>query len=127
MRRLTGLGRRRTVVPWGDHGVGHEGRPRVLHVLTGGLEPVSSRSEDMAARLDAVRAAVDTADQGGCSIVGICLGAQMIATVVSDLIPRPVGGGEEARLTLVTACDPDVPDLGSERDTAELPSRPTPG
>ena len=111
VRRLTDPGRRPTVVPWGDSGDEYVGRAGVLHVFTGGLEPVSSGSEDMAARLHAVRAAVDTAEGGGCSVVGICLGAQMIAAVVSGLAPRPVRGGGEAGLTLVAGCAPGVPDL----------------
>jgi GMP synthase-like glutamine amidotransferase len=111
VRRLTGLGRRPTVVPWGDRGDEHVGRGGVLHVFTGGLEPVSSGSVETAARLDAVRAAVGTAERNGCWVVGICLGAQMIAAIVSGLAPRPVAGGGEAGLTLVSGCAPDVPDL----------------
>ncbi|SNS59432.1 GMP synthase - Glutamine amidotransferase [Geodermatophilus pulveris] len=122
VRRLTALGRQPSVVPWGDPGAAHAGRSGVLHVFTGGLEPVSSGSPEMAARLDAVRAAVRTAERDGCSVVGVCLGAQMIAAVVAGLVPRPVAGGGEAGLTVVTGRAPDVPDLTvATAHVAEVP------
>lgn len=122
VHRLTALGRQPTVVPWGDPGAGLVGRAGVLHVFTGGLEPVCSGSAETAARLDAVRAAVDSAGRGACSVVGICLGAQMIAAVVGGLVPRPVAGGGEAGLTVVTGRAPGVPDLAvATAHVAEVP------
>lgn len=122
VHRLTALGRQPTVVQWGDPGAGHVGRTGVLHVFTGGLEPVDSGSAETAARLDAVRAAVDTAERQACSVVGICLGAQMIAAVVGGMVPRPVSGGGEAGLTLVTGRAPGVPDLAvATAHVAEVP------
>jgi GMP synthase-like glutamine amidotransferase len=100
-RRLSLLGWRTSLVPWGDPGGAHRGRAGVLHVFTGGLEPVASGTAAMADRLDAVADALSTARSDGCSVLGICLGAQMIAAVAAGLPPEPVPGGGEAGLTLV--------------------------
>jgi GMP synthase-like glutamine amidotransferase len=100
-RRLRLLGWQVTSVPWGDHGIAHRGRPGVLHVFSGGMEPVASGSAAMADRLAAVEQALATARVDECSVVGICLGAQMIAAVSAGFAPRPVTGGGEAGLTLV--------------------------
>lgn len=99
--RLTLLGWQVTVIAWGDPGTAHRGRPGVLHVFTGGMEPVASGSAAMADRLGAVADALATARSDGCSVIGICLGAQMVAAVSTGLLPRPVAGGGEAGLTLV--------------------------
>jgi GMP synthase-like glutamine amidotransferase len=100
-RRLRLLGWQVTSVPWGDHGAAHRGRPGVLHVFSGGMEPVASGSAAMADRLGAVAEALATARFDQCSVLGICLGAQQIAAVSAGLVPRPVAGGGEAGLTLV--------------------------
>ena len=91
-RRLGLLGWRTSLVPWGDPGDAHRGRAGVLHVFTGGLEPVASGTAAMADRLDAVADALATARSDGCSVLGICLGAQMIAAVAAGLPPEPVPG-----------------------------------
>lgn len=99
--RLSLLGWQVTVVPWGDPGIADRGRPGVLHVFTGGMEPVASGSAAMADRLGAVADALATARYDECSVIGICLGAQMFAAASTGLLPRPVAGGGEAGLTLV--------------------------
>ncbi len=98
---LTSLGWRVAVVPWGDPAAEHQGRPGVLHVFTGGLEPVGSGTTAMADRLDAVRAGLAAADADRASIVGICLGAQMIAAVSGGVLPEAVPGGGEVGTTTV--------------------------
>lgn len=100
-RRLSGLGWQVTVVPWGSAGPAQRGRPGILHVFGGGMEPVSSASPEMKDRLDAVDAALATAASGRCAVIGICLGAQMIGAVAAGRMPRAVGGGGEAGLTVV--------------------------
>ncbi|KQS66813.1 hypothetical protein ASG41_10355 [Modestobacter sp. Leaf380] len=106
---LTSLGWHVSVVPWGDPAAEHQGRPGVLHVFTGGLEPVSSGTAAMADRLDAVRAGLAAADADRASVVGICLGAQMIAAVSGDVLPEAVpGGGEVGTTTLRGRGVPDV-------------------
>jgi GMP synthase-like glutamine amidotransferase len=100
-RRLRLLGWQVTTVPWGDAGTVHRGRPGVLHVFSGGMEPVASGSAAMADRLVAVEQALATARVDECSVIGICLGAQMIAAVSAGFPPRPVTGGGESGLTLV--------------------------
>ncbi len=98
---LVGLGWQVAVVPWGDPAAEHQGRPGVLHVFSGGLEPVDSGTVAMAERLDAVRAGLAAADAHRASVVGICLGAQMIAAVSGGVLPEPVpGGGEVGTTTL---------------------------
>jgi GMP synthase-like glutamine amidotransferase len=99
--RLQLLGWSVTVVPWGRAGAEHRGRAGVLHVFGGGMEPVASGSAAMTDRLAAVTAALATARLDGCSVVGICLGAQMIAAVSAGLLPQPVAGGGEAGLAAV--------------------------
>jgi GMP synthase-like glutamine amidotransferase len=99
--RLGLLGWSVTVVPWGSAGAEHRGRAGVLHVFSGGMEPVASGSAAMTDRLAAVTAALATARLGGCSVVGICLGAQMIAAVSAGLLPQPVAGGGEVGLARV--------------------------
>jgi GMP synthase-like glutamine amidotransferase len=99
--RLSELGWRTTLVPWGDPGTEQRGRTGVLHVFTGGMEPVGSGTSVMADRLDAVAGALATARSGNGWVVGICLGAQMIAAVEAGLPPEPVPGGGEAGLALV--------------------------
>ena len=98
---LVGLGWQVAVVPWGDPAAEHQGRPGVLHVFSGGLEPVDSGTAAMAERLDAVRAGLEAADADRTSVVGICLGAQMIAAVSGGMLSEPVpGGGEVGTTTL---------------------------
>jgi GMP synthase-like glutamine amidotransferase len=122
--RLTGLGWSVTVVPWGDAGDGRRGRPDVLHVFTGGMEGVSSGSAAMADRLDAVRAALGTAEDDRCSVVGICLGAQMIAAVAAGLPSRAVTTGGEAGLTAVRAHRGELPSLVvATAHVAEVPEQ----
>ncbi|MGY1712325.1 hypothetical protein ACI8AC_22720 [Geodermatophilus sp. SYSU D00758] len=122
-RRLAQLGWRVTRIPWDDEGGGHRGRPDVLHVFSGGLEPVSSGSAAMADRLAAVAAALETAGRDRCSVVGICLGAQMIAAVAAGLTPQPVGGGGEAGLTALRGHTPGTPDLVvATAHVAEVPA-----
>ncbi len=89
------------VVPWGDPAAEHRGRSGVLHVFSGGLEAVGSGTTAMAERLDAVRAALDVAGRDRASVLGICLGAQMIAAVAGQLDPEPVPCGGEAGVTTV--------------------------
>ncbi|SFL60875.1 Glutamine amidotransferase class-I [Geodermatophilus ruber] len=110
-RLLVRLGWRVTLVPWGATGAEHRGRAGVLHVFSGGEEPVGSGSAAMLDRLAAVAAALGTAQQDGCAVVGICLGAQMIAAAGAGLPPRPVAGGGEAGLTTVRGAEPGVRDL----------------
>jgi GMP synthase-like glutamine amidotransferase len=105
-RRLRLLGRRVTVVPWGDPGGLHRGRPDVLHVFGGGMEPVDSGSAAMSDRLAALADALDVAASGEATVLGICLGAQMIAAVSCGLLPAPVTGGGEAGLTTVRGHGP---------------------
>ena len=103
------LGWRVSLVPWGDPAAEHRGRDGVLHVFSGGLEAIGSGSAAMAERLDAVRAALDVAADDRASVVGICLGAQMIAAVAGQLDPEPVPSGGEAGTTTVHGHG--VPDL----------------
>ena len=110
-QRLENLGWRVDLVPWGAEGREHSGRPDVLHVFSGGMEPVSSGSAAMADRLDAVAAALTAAQQDRCSVIGICLGAQMIAAVAAGLGPRPVPGGGEAGFTVLRPETPGAPAL----------------
>jgi GMP synthase-like glutamine amidotransferase len=100
-RQLALLGWQTAVIPWGNPGDAHRGRADVLHVFTGGMEPVTSGSVAMSDRLGAVEDALATARLDGCSVVGICLGAQMIAAAAAGLHPRAVPGGGEAGLTSV--------------------------
>jgi GMP synthase-like glutamine amidotransferase len=105
-RRLRRLGWQVTVVPWGDPGILHRGRTEVLHVFGGGMEPVDSGSAAMSGRLTAVADALSAAESGSSTVVGICLGAQLIAAASSGLLPRPVAGCGEAGLTTVRGHGP---------------------
>lgn len=89
------------LVPWGDPGTAHRGRPGVLHVFSGGEEPVGSGSPEMTDRLAAVADALHVAASGGCRVLGICLGAQMIAAVADGRLPRAARGGGEAGIAAV--------------------------
>ncbi|SDP28688.1 GMP synthase-Glutamine amidotransferase [Klenkia soli] len=111
---LVRMGWQVDVVPWGDPAAEHQGRLDVLHVFSGGLEPVGSGTAAMADRLDAVRAGIGAAEGGRACVLGICLGAQMIAAVSGGVLPEPVpGGGEVGTATLHGLDLPDlhVPDL----------------
>ncbi|WCO67088.1 hypothetical protein PO878_21605 [Iamia majanohamensis] len=122
--RLTALGLRTRTVPWGASGLVHRGRPDVLHVFTGGMEPVASGSPEMEDRMGAVTAAVVAAGEGACSVLGICLGAQMIAAAASGLEPVPAAGGGEAGTTTVRSQHPDVADVVvGTAHTHEVPRR----
>lgn len=112
---LGSLGWRVAVVPWGDPAAEHQGRAGVLHVFSGGLEPVGSGTAAMADRLDAVRAGLAAADAGRACVVGICLGAQMIAAVSAGVLPEDVPGGGELGTTTVRGVGPldqGLPGLG---------------
>jgi GMP synthase-like glutamine amidotransferase len=65
------------------------------------MEPVTSGTAAMACRLGAVDAALATAGLDECSVLGICLGAQLIAAAWGGLVPRAAAGGGEAGLTVV--------------------------
>lgn len=106
---LAQLGWQVAVVPWGDPAAEHQGRLDVLHVFSGGLEPVASGTAAMADRLDAVRAGIEAAEGGRASVLGICLGAQMIAAVSGGVLPEAVPGGGEVGTT--TLRGPGVPEL----------------
>lgn len=106
--QLAALGWRVSLVPWGDPASEHRGRTDVLHVFGGGLEAVDSGTAAMAERLDAVRAAL-AASREGAAVLGVCLGAQMLAAVGADAGPLPVVSGGEAGLTTVRGHG--VPDL----------------
>ncbi|WP_157944016.1 glutamine amidotransferase-related protein [Blastococcus atacamensis] len=122
--RLGRLGWNITVVPWGDDGTEHYGRPDVLHVFGGGLEPVASGSSAMTGRLSAVAAALTTAEADRCSVLGICLGAQMIAAVATGLLPRPARGGGEAGRTVLRPESPTAPEVVvATAHVAEVPDR----
>jgi GMP synthase-like glutamine amidotransferase len=110
-RRLDDAGWRTRLVPWGDPGHALRGAPDVLHVVTGGAEPLALRSAECVDRLGAVREAMRTAADGACSVVGICLGAQMIAAVHAGLDPERVPTGGEAGVARVRAQVPGLADL----------------
>lgn len=110
-RRLDAAGWRTHLVPWGDPGQHVRGAADVLHVFTGGAEPLALRSAEAVDRVDAVAAAVRTAELGACSVVGICLGAQMIAQVHAGLSPERVPAGGEAGVARVQGHAPGVGDL----------------
>lgn len=110
-RRLDEAGWRTHLVPWGDPGHHVRGAADVLHVFTGGAEPLALRSAEAVDRTEAVAAAVRTAEQGACSVVGICLGAQMLAQVHAGLGPERVPTGGEAGVTRVHARTGGVGDL----------------
>lgn len=100
------------IVEWGDRpAVRPRRRPVDIHVFSGGMEAVTSGTRDMAQRLRDVEAAVAAAAIGRTKVVGICLGSQMIARVVSGLAPVPVRGGGEAGTTVVRAVDGRATDL----------------
>ncbi|WP_165628801.1 glutamine amidotransferase-related protein [Klenkia taihuensis] len=107
--QLAALGWRVSLVPWGDPADEHRGRADVLHVFSGGLEAVGSRTAAMAERLDAVRSALAVADEGRAAVLGVCLGAQMIAAVTTGVAPQPVAAGGEVGTTTVHGHG--VPDL----------------
>lgn len=109
--RLRAMGWRTRVVPWGDPGIAHRGRHGVLHVFSGGGEPVGSASPEALDRLGAVEAAVLAAAEDQASVLGICLGAQMIAAAVSGALPVAAGAGGEAGVTTVRSVCPGVGDL----------------
>jgi GMP synthase-like glutamine amidotransferase len=109
-KRLSRAGWSVTVVPWGDPGLAYRGLAG-LHVFSGGEEPVSSGSPEMLDRSRAVEAAVVAAGSGTASVLGICLGAQMIASVVSGLAPRPVRTGGEHGAAAVRSAGGGAPDL----------------
>lgn len=122
--RLTALGLRVRTVSWGETGLAHRGRPDVLHVFSGGMEPVRSGTAQMEDRMGAVTAAVLAAAEDACSVVGICLGAQMIAAAVSGLGPVPCSGGGEAGVTTVRSHHPDAADMVvGTAHTHEVPRR----
>lgn len=75
------------------------------------MEAVSSGTRDMAQRLRDVEAAVAAAAIGRTRVVRICLGAQLIARVVSGLAPVPVRCGGEAGTTVVRAVAARAADL----------------
>ncbi|WP_165839452.1 glutamine amidotransferase-related protein [Klenkia marina] len=106
---LAALGWRVSLVPWGDPAGEHRGRTDVLHVFSGGLEAVDSGTAAMAERLDAVRAALTAAREGDAAVLGVCLGAQMLAAVAAGTGPLPVSCGGEAGVTTVRGHG--VPDL----------------
>jgi GMP synthase-like glutamine amidotransferase len=99
--QLSALGWRVSLVPWGDPAGEHRGRTGVLHVFSGGLEAVDSGTAAMAERLDAVRVALAASRDGDAAVLGICLGAQMLAAVGADAGPLPVVSGGEAGITTV--------------------------
>jgi GMP synthase-like glutamine amidotransferase len=107
--QLAALGWRVSLVPWGDPASEHRGRTDVLHVFSGGLEAVDSGTAAMAERLDAVRAALTASREGGAAVLGVCLGAQMLAAVGAGTGPLPVASGGEAGVTTVRGHG--VPDL----------------
>lgn len=109
--RLRALGWRTRTVRWGDSGLAQRGRPDVVHVLTGGMESATSDSDALLDRLRAVEAAVLAAAEGRAAVLGICLGAQLIARAAAGTSPRPAAGGGEAGVTTVRACRPGVDDL----------------
>ncbi len=122
--RLTALGLGVRTIPWGAEGLAHRGRPDVLHVFSGGMESVRSASAAMEDRLGAVTAAVLAAAEGSCSVVGICLGAQMIAAAVSGLDPVPSPGGGEAGSTTVRGQELGTADMVvGTAHTHEVPRR----
>ncbi|MEI4271595.1 hypothetical protein TEK04_07645 [Klenkia sp. LSe6-5] len=107
--RLAELGWRVSLVPWGDPAGEHRGRPGVVHVFSGGLEAVGSRTAAMAERLDAVRGALVEARAGRAAVLGVCQGAQLLAAVAAGAAPLPVASGGEAGVTTVRGHG--VPDL----------------
>ncbi len=122
--RMTALGFRTRTVPWGTPGLVHRGRPDVVHVFTGGMEPVSSGTREMADRMAAVTAAVVAAGDEECSVLGICLGAQMIAAAASGHEPVASAGGGEAGATRVRSHHDAAPDLVvGTAHTHEVPRR----
>lgn len=110
-RRLDEAGWRTRLVPWGDPGQHLRGAADVLHVFTGGAEPLALRSAESVDRVAAVRDALHAAADGSCSVVGICLGAQMIAQVHAGLDPERVPTGGEAGVARVRGHAPGAADL----------------
>jgi GMP synthase-like glutamine amidotransferase len=76
------------------------------HVLTGGATSVLSKAQWMRSAIDAARLLVAKADLGECSVIGICLGSQILAEA---LRPGSILSAEaiEVGLTTVSRAEDD--------------------
>lgn len=79
-----------------------------LHVLSGGATPARAQVPWMRATRRAVQGVVERALAGNARVVGICLGAQMLAsTLAGDAVVRSSPAGMEAGLRVVHSTRPD--------------------
>ena len=82
VRQLSTAGFTPLVVPVQTRGLTEEEMRCPNHILTGGATPADSSEEWMQRSLQQLKGVLSRADAGKTVVVGICLGSQMLATVL---------------------------------------------
>lgn len=98
------------VMSYAQHAPDGELLKAPCHVLSGGDTPAASRQTWMLRARRALRVVLDRAAQNQASVVGICLGAQLIATALANRpVTRAAKAGLEVGISRVRPSDAPRP------------------